>query len=42
MLKQTKNLVEFIVYQVEHTVRVSSQLGHLCERRIFPHQDLVL
>lgn len=28
--------------QIQHTVRVARQLGHLRQRRILPHQDLVL
>ena len=28
--------------EVEHPVRVAGQLGHLHERRVLPHQDLVL
>ena len=28
--------------QVEYSVGMSSKFGHLSERRIFPHQDLVL
>lgn len=29
-------------HQVQHSVRMSRELGHLCEWWIFPHQDLVL
>lgn len=29
-------------YQVEHSVRMSCELGHLGEWWVFPHQDLVL
>ena len=29
-------------HQVQHSVGVPSELGHLAERRILPHQDLVL
>lgn len=28
--------------QVEDTIRVSSELGHLCKGRVLPHEDLVL
>ena len=28
--------------EVEHAVRVPGQLGHLHQRRVLPHQDLVL
>lgn len=29
-------------HQVEDTIRVASELGHLCKGRILPHEDLVL
>lgn len=29
-------------HQIQHSVRVSCQLGHLCQWWILPHQDLVL
>ena len=28
--------------QVQHAVRVAGELGHLAQRRVPPHQDLVL
>lgn len=28
--------------QVEDTIRVASELGHLCKGRVLPHEDLVL
>lgn len=29
-------------HQVEDTIRVASELGHLCKGRVLPHEDLVL
>lgn len=29
-------------HQVENSIGVSRQLGHLVQRRVLPHQDLVL